>query len=189
MFFRFFNFFFMMFFFAAVSPVLLAMENPFEKFGVTGIAPLIANSVAFIIAAIILKIFALNPIKKMLAERQQRILEAEEMRLKSQQTLNSVEEQSAKILEAANAKGSILIQEAKESASKYFAVQQQDAARQVEEILSKAHSASVQEADHARTMLRAEFSRLVAQATTQVTGKILTDGDKKLIDQETVNSL
>ena len=171
------------------SSFLLAIDNPFAKFGVTSVAPLIANSIAFLITAFIVYKFALTPIKKMLEERKQRIIESEEQRQKNEETWQHIEESQKSILLKANEEGNALIKEAQEAAQKLLEQKQAQAALQVEEILEKSRQIAAQEAEQSREELRAEFSRLVAQATTQVTGKILTPEDKKRLNEETLNAL
>lgn len=167
---------------------LLAFENPFEVFGVTSWEPLVANAIAFIVVAVILKMFAFKPLIKVLDERKQRIAEAEEMRKKTEETLASLEAKTDSILEEARDKGTKLIEEAKDAAERFLHQKEQEAGKQVEDILSKAREASAIEAREARNELRSEFSRLVAQATAQATGKVLSEEDRRAIDDVTLAS-
>lgn len=165
------------------------MENPFAKFGVTSWQAFIANTIAFVLAAIILKIFALGPIQKMLEERKQRIAEGEEMRAKSEQMLNEMEQRTQGILDKAHDESSRIIEDARETAGKHVDQKKEEAMRMVEDILAKSRDAASLEAQQAREALRAEFTRLIAQTTSQVTGKILTDDDKRSIDQSTIDAI
>lgn len=173
----------------SVVPQILAFDNPFAKFGVTGWEPFVANAIAFILAAIILKVFAFGPIQKMLDERKKRIAEGEEMRAESERKVKELEQTTRETLASANEEGNKLIQEARDSAQALLEQKQKEAARQVEDILAKSREAAALEAEQARNELRAEFSRLVAQTTAQVAGKILTDADKHRIDQETIDAI
>lgn len=174
---------------ATFLPQVLAVENPFAKFGVTSIQPLIANAIAFFLAVIILKIFALKPIQKMLEERKRRIAEGEEMRAKSEQMLNDIEQRSQEILDKAHDEGSRVIEDARETASRHIDQKKQEAVRMVDDILAKSREAASLEAQQARDALRAEFARLIAETTSQVTGKVLTDADKNVINQNTINAI
>lgn len=170
-------------------PPLLAMENPFSKFGVDSWEPLIANAIAFVVAAVILRIFALGPIRNMLEERRQRIAEGEEMRAKSEQMLNDMEQRSQDILNKAHDEGTRVLEEAKETASRHIEQKQLEAVKMVEGIIAKSREAAALEAQQAREALRSEFTRLIARTTSQVTGKILTDEDKRVIDQSTIDAV
>lgn len=173
----------------SVVPQYLAFDNPFAKFGVTGWEPLVANAIAFFLAAVILKVFAFGPIQKMLEERKQRIIEGEKMRAESEHKLKEIEHTTRETLSKANEEGNKLIQEAREAAQALLEQKQKDAIRQVEEILEKSRESAALEAQLARTELRAEFARLIAQTTAQVAGKVLTDEDRRRIDMETINSI
>lgn len=175
--------------FTASLPLILAMENPFAKFGVNSWEAFAANTIAFILAAVILKIFALGPIQKMLEERKQRIKEGEVMRSKSEQMLNDMEQRSRDIIEKAHEESSKVIENARDTADKHIEQKKQEAVRMVEDILAKSREAANLEAQQARTALQSEFARLIAQTTAQVTGKVLTEEDKRVIDQNTIDAI
>lgn len=171
------------------SSVLLAFDNPFAKLGVTSWEPLVANAVAFLLMALILKFFALAPIRKMLDERKKRIEEGEAMCARSEQMLEEMHQRSSEILDKAHTEGTRVINEAKETAASLLEQKKEDASRMVEDILKKSREDAELETRRAQEALRAEFARLVAQTAGQVTGKILTDEDKRKIDRETIDSL
>ena len=179
----------MLLYISTFLPHVLAMENPFAKFGVNSWQALVANAVAFILAAIILKVFALKPIQKMLEERKQRIQEGEEMRSKSESMLNEMEQRTKDILNKAHEESSQVIENARETADKHIEQKKQEAVRMVEDILAKSREAAELESQQARNALRTEFTRLITQTTSQVTGKVLTEEDKRVIDQSTIDAI
>lgn len=169
---------------------LLAQSwNPFESFGVTSWEPFVAHAVAFILMVVILRCLAFKPVQKMLEERRQRIAEGEEMREESERKLATVNEQSREILIEAGEKGQQQIDAAKKAANKLMEEQEAKASLRADEIIAKARELAELEQQQERAALRNQFGQLVATATAQVTGKILTDEDHRRINQEAINSL
>lgn len=168
---------------------VLAFENPFAKFGVTSWEPLVANAIAFLVAAYIIKKLALKPIQKMLDERKQQIADTVALQKKTEEALASVNSKSETILDEAREKGDHLINDAKQAAEQYLEKKQEETNRQMNEILQKSRESAALEAQQARKELRQEFAQLIAQTTGQVTGKILTDADRQAINNQTIDSL
>ena len=155
-----------------------------NQFGLS--APnLIAQIIIFMIVYFILKNKAFGPILAMLEQRKQRIAEGEAKLEKISKDLAEANANAQAILDKANADGNRLVKEADESAKALAEKKQQDAIHEAGQILAKAREAAQLETDKARAELRREFGRMVADATSRVTGKVLTTDDQLRINQET----
>lgn len=163
--------------------------NPFAPFGVTSWEPLVANLIAFIIVVLVLKKFAFKPIMDILETRRERIAEGEAMRAESEKQLQDVAITKTNILATASAEGQKYIDSARESASTLLSQKQTEAAATSQGIIQKAHEAAELDARRQREELKAHFAHLVAQATTQVTGKILTEDDHRRINEEAIGKI
>ena len=78
---------------------------------------------------------------------------------------------------------------AKEAASRLLEEQEAEAARKAEEIVKKARELAELEQQKERDALKEQFGQLVALATAQVTGKVLTEEDQRRINREAIDSL
>ena len=65
----------------------------------------------------------------------------------------------------------------------------QEAIKEAQSIIEKAREASRLEHESAMNELRRDFGRLVIDATSKVTGKVLDDGDQKRINEETAGQV
>lgn len=158
-------------------------ENIFESFGVHP-ALLIAQFINFVIVILVLKKFAFGPVQAMLEQRRARIAEGEEKLKRIEQQLAESEQRTQEALDEANASAQRLINEAKESAASLSEKKAQEAVASAQQILAKAEEAAKSERKAMTTELKAEFGRLVAATTANVTGKVLTDADQKRINEE-----
>ncbi len=85
----------------------------------------------------------------------------------------------------AHTQGSKFVEEARAAAVR---VQQEDTKKAIaaaEQIIKKAHEAAAQDHDRMLAELKHEVGNLVVQATTTVTGKILTAEDQRRLAEET----
>ena len=78
-----------------------------------------------------------------------------------------------------------LMEEARASAARVKDEETQKAIAAAEQILVKAREAAQQDYSRMLADLKRELGRLVVQATTTVTGKILTPEDQRRLDEET----
>lgn len=155
-----------------------------NQFGLS--APnLIAQILIFLAVFFILKTKAFGPILAMLEQRKQRIADGEAKLEKITKDLAEAEANAKAILDKANAEGNRLVKEADESAKALAEKKQQDAIHDAGQILAKAREAAQLEAETARAELKREFGRMVADATSRVTGKVLNPEDQSRINQET----
>ncbi len=78
-----------------------------------------------------------------------------------------------------------LIKEAGDSAKSVAEKRQQEAIHEASQILAKAREASTLEHEQLMSQLKREFGRMVSDATSRVTGKVLNTDDQSRINQET----
>jgi F-type H+-transporting ATPase subunit b len=149
----------------------------------------LSQVISFVIVAIALRMFAYKPILKVLEERRQRIAEGLANADRIKQRLAEAEQRHAEILAKANVEAQRMIDEARESAGHVAERREQEAIAAAEQILAKAHEASVLE--HERTMaeLKRELGRLVVDTTSKVTGKVLTSDDQRRLQEEASRQL
>src|SRR4051812_8194928 len=149
----------------------------------------LSQVISFVIVAIALRMFAYKPILKVLEERRQRIAEGLANADRIKQQLAEAEQRHSEILAKANAEAQRMIDEARESAGHVAERREQEAIAAAEQILAKAHEASVLE--HERTMaeLKREVGRLVVDTTSKVTGKVLNSDDQRRLQEEASRQL
>jgi F-type H+-transporting ATPase subunit b len=130
-------------------------------------------------------LIVIGQIPDRLEERRQRIAEGLANAEKIKADLARTEAQRQEMLEQVNAQATKLIEEARAAAARVGAQETQKAIAAAEQIMTKAREAAA--ADHARMLaeLKREVGRLVVQATTAVTGKVLTPEDQRRLAEET----
>ncbi|MEG0024631.1 MAG: ATP synthase F0 subunit B [Akkermansia sp.] len=163
--------------------------NPFAPFGVTSWEPFLANLIAFLIMVAVLRIFAFKPIQKMLENRRERIIEGEQMRAESEQQLIDVQKTAKEMLAKAGQDGLRQIEEAKQAAARLLESKEAEATKLAHDMMEKSMESAELEAKKARNELKSEFGKLVAMATSQVAGKVLTPDDHQRINSDVINSL
>jgi F-type H+-transporting ATPase subunit b len=95
------------------------------------------------------------------------------------------EAQRQEVMAQANAQGTKFIEEARAAAARVLEQETQKAIAAAEQIMIKAREAAAQDHDRMLVELKREVGRLVVQATTTVTGKILTAEDQRRLAEET----
>lgn len=149
----------------------------------------VAQVINFFLVIFVLKKFAFGPIQQILEERRARIADGEDKLKKIETQLAESEKTTAEAIAKANADSARLIEEARESASKLSEQEAQKAVASAQNIIAKAEEAAKAEREQMKTEIKAEFGKLVAAATTQVTSKVLTDDDQKRINDESMKTL
>ena len=146
---------------------------------------LIAQIISFAIVCVLLQRFAYKPVLKMLEDRRRQIKEGIANTKKIADDLAQAEARRQEMLMQANEQITKLIEEARASAARVKDEETQKAIAAAEQILAKSREAAEQ--DYARMLadLKRELGRLVVQATSSVTGKVLTAEDQRRIDEET----
>jgi F-type H+-transporting ATPase subunit b len=145
--------------------------------------------ISFAIVAFLLQRFAYKPILAVLEERRRKIEEGQLNAEKIKKELADAEKRYQEIVSKANADAQKMIDEARESSAHLAERKQQEAITAAEQIIAKAHEASMIE--HERTMesLKHELGRLVVDTTARVTGKVLTSEDQRRLQEETARQL
>ncbi len=150
---------------------------------------LLAQVVSFCIVCFILYRFAYGPVLKMLEVRRQQIAQGLANAAQIQAELARTEAQRQEVLTQANAQANKFIEEARAAAARVLAQETQKAIAAAEQILVKAREAAAQDHDRMLVELKREVGRLVVQATTTVTGKILTTEDQRRLAEETAKQV
>jgi F-type H+-transporting ATPase subunit b len=175
-------------FLAAAAPEVAADANLLDTFGVNW-KLFTFQLINFVIVILVLKKFAFGPIIAMLEQRKKRIAEGEEKLKRIETQLAESEEATAAALEKANNDAKRLIEEAKQSSAAHTEEKTQEAIVKAQEILNKAEATAKAEREQMVSELKSDFGQLVVTATTAVTGKVLTEEDKKRINQEALSTV
>ncbi len=171
------------------SPILAINIQEFAgKFGIHAEA-FIAHLIAFTLLAAIVVIFGIKPIMKQLEERRQRIQEGEAMHEQSKKELAEVKLTSEKMLDDARETGKSEIARARETATRLQEDLAEKARQEAEAIKENAKKQADLDAQREKDALKADFARLLAEATSQVTGKVLSDADHRAINAEAISRL
>jgi len=164
------------------------LERVVATFGVNW-PQLLAQVASFCIVCLILYRFAYGPVLKMLEVRRQQIAQGLARAEQIQAELARTEAQRQEVMAQANAQASKFIEEARAAAARVQEQETRKAVAAAEQILSKAREAVAQEHDRMLAELKREVGRLVVQATTTVTGKILTSEDQRRLAEETAKQV
>ncbi len=149
----------------------------------------LSQVISFCLVAFLLRRFAYKPIMAILAERRQKIEEAQVNAEKIKQELANAEKRYEEILTKANADAQRMIDEARESASHLSERKQQEAITAAEQIVTKAKEAAALEHDRQMQSLKREVGRLVVETTSKVTGKVLNQDDQRRLQEEATRQL
>ncbi|HCN28355.1 MAG TPA: ATP synthase F0 subunit B [Verrucomicrobiales bacterium] len=160
------------------------LEEISAQFGLSW-GKFIAQALIFLIVYNILKKFAFGPILAMLEQRRQRIADGEAKLEKIAKDLAEAEKNAQAIIDKANADADRQIKEAGENARALAEKRQQDAVHEAGQIIAKAREAAQLEHEQLMSQLKREFGRMVSEATSRVTGKVLNTDDQARINQET----
>lgn len=171
------------------TPVVAAsLQEMVDKFGLHEDI-FIAHFIAFAILVVFVVIFGVKPIMKQLEERRARIEEGEAMHERSQKELAEVKATGEQILAEAHAEGKQQIEHARNTAAKLQAELTEKAAAEARTIIENARTQAALDTQREKDALKGEFARLVAAATAQVTGKVLTEKDHRTINEEAIRNL
>jgi len=150
---------------------------------------LIAQIISFSIVCLLLHRFAYRPILAMLEERRRQIEQGLADTEKIRAELARTETQRADVMIHANAEATKLIEEAHIAAARVERHEIQKAIASAEQIVVKSREAAAQEHDRMLAELKSDVGRLVLQATTRVTGRILTAEDQHRLAEETAKGM
>src|SRR5205823_1258736 len=148
-----------------------------------GLAPgkLFAQVIVFAVVYFVLKRYAFGPVLAMLEARRKRIADGEAKLEKIARDLAAAEENARAIMDKADAEANRLIKEAGEGASALAEKKRQEAIAEATGIIAKSREGARLEQEQLLAQLKREFGRMVVDATTRVTGKVLTNEDQDRI--------
>jgi F-type H+-transporting ATPase subunit b len=169
-----------------LTPVLAAgqVDEIVQKFGLS-FPKFAAQVIIFIAVFSILKKYAFGTILGMLEQRRQRIAEAESLREKIIKDAADAEQNAKAKIDKAEADAARLVKEADDAAKALTESKQQEAVANANAIIAKAREAAQLEKEQLMSQLKREFGRMVADATSRVTGKVLNTDDQARLNQET----
>jgi F-type H+-transporting ATPase subunit b len=144
-----------------------------------------AQIISFSIVCAVLYKFAYRRILAMLEQRRQQIALGIANAEKIKAELDKTESQRLEVIAQAHTQGSKFIEEARAAAARVEQEETNKAIAAAEQIMKKAHEAAAQDRDRMFAELKREIGNLVVQATTTVTGKILTAEDQRRLAEET----
>jgi F-type H+-transporting ATPase subunit b len=144
-----------------------------------------AQIISFSIVCAVLYKFAYRRILEMLEQRRQQIALGIANAEKIKAELDKTESQRVEVIAQAHTQGSKFIEEARAAAARVQQEETNKAVTAAEQIIKKAHEAAAQDHDRMLAELKREVGNLVVQATTTVTGKILTAEDHRRLAEET----
>jgi len=164
------------------------LERIVTTFGVDW-SHLLAQVASFCIVCLILYRFAYRPVLKMLEVRRQQIALGQANAERIEAELARTEAMRQEVVAQATAQANTFIEEARAAAARVRAQETQKAIAAGEQIMIKAREAAAQEHDRMLAELKREVGRLVVQAATTVTGKILTSEDQRRLAEETAKQV
>jgi F-type H+-transporting ATPase subunit b len=164
------------------------MGNVAQQFGVYW-PNLIAQLILFAIVYSVLKRFAFKPIIAMLEERRRRIEEGQLNAEKIKKQLAEAQTKYEEILAKANADSERLLEEVRASGDRLAEQKRQEAIAAAEQIALKAQEAIALERNKTMAEMKRELGRLVVDATSRVTGKVLSPEDHEKINEETARQI
>jgi F-type H+-transporting ATPase subunit b len=160
------------------------MHEILDTFGVEW-PKLLAQAFIFAIVWFVLKRYAFGPVQAMLEARRKRIAEGEAKLEKIARDLASAEANAKEIVDKANVDANRLIKEAGDGAAALAEKKRQASIAEAAAIVAKAREAAKLEEEQLLAQLKREFGRMVVDATTRVTGKVLTPDDQERLNRET----
>ena len=146
---------------------------------------LVAQIISFSIVCAVLYKYAYRRILAMLAQRREQIALGIANAEKIKMELDKTETQRQEVMALAHSQGAKFIAEARAAAARVQQDETKKAIAAAEQITIKAHEAADQDHDRMLAELKREVGRLVVQATTTVTGKILTAEDQRRLAEAT----
>ena len=144
-----------------------------------------AQIISFSIVCAVLYKFAYGRVLEMLEQRRQQIALGIANAEKIKAELDKTESQRQEVMAQAHIQGARFIEEARTAAARVQQEETKKAVAAAEQIMAKAHEAAAQDHDRMLAELKREVGNLVVQATTTVTGKILTAEDQRRLAEET----
>ena len=149
----------------------------------------LAQVASFCIVCVILHRYAYRPVLKMLEVRREQIAQGQATAEQIKAELARTEAQRQEVMAQANVQATKFIEEARAAAARVREQETKKAVAAAEQIMINAREAAAQEHDRMLADLKREVGKLVVQATTTVTGKILTAEDNRRLAEETAKQI
>jgi F-type H+-transporting ATPase subunit b len=146
-----------------------------------------AQIISFGIVCAVLYVFAYRRILAMLEERRMQIAQGRANAEKIKAELDRTEAMRQEVMAQAHSNAARVIEEARAAAARVLEQETQKAVSAAEQIIIRAREAAAQDHDRMLVNLKQEVGRLVVQATTIMTGKVLTPDDHRRLAEETAN--
>jgi F-type H+-transporting ATPase subunit b len=160
----------------------------FETFGVSW-PKFGAQAILFLIVYLILNKFAFGPVVAMFEERRRRIEEGQLNAEKIKKQLAESEVRCQEILRKANADAQRIIEEGRLSSDAHTEKATQQAIKDAESIIARAHETVVLDRSKMVAEVKKEMVHLVVDTTAKVVGKVLTKEDQDRLAAETAGQL
>lgn len=144
-----------------------------------------AQIISFAIVCAVLYKFAYRRILAMLELRREQIKQGIANAEKIKAELDKTETQRQEVMAKAHMQSAKFIEEARAAAARVLQNETEKAIAAAEQIMTKSREATVQDHDRMLAELKREVGKLVVQAATTVTGKILTAEDQRRLAEET----
>jgi F-type H+-transporting ATPase subunit b len=168
------------------------IQQNFQQVGLsTGftLQQFIAQCVAFAVLFTVAHQFGWKKVRVILEERRKTIEESIANSDKIKKELADAEASRLAVLQKANDQASSIIAEAQKTAAVLAERKLQETAAQAEDIIRKAHEASVLDRNRLLAELKREVGALVVQTTEKVAGKVLSSDDQSRLNGETLRQL
>ena len=159
-----------------------------ETFGVDW-PMLIAQSINFLIVAIVIWKFAFKNILSTIKEREKEIADSLKNADRIKLELEETEKKQHETLQEASLSAKKTVSEAQEKAKAFIEAQKEEARKQAEEIVAKATLAMEQEREKVLKEAREEIASLVILATSKVLDKELSEEEKNRFTKTAIESL
>jgi F-type H+-transporting ATPase subunit b len=144
-----------------------------------------AQTISFGIVCAVLYKFAYKNVLAMLEQRRQQIALGLANAEKIKAELDKTEAMRQEVMAQAQIQAAKVIEDARAAAARVLEQETRKAIANAEQITIKAREAASQDHDRMLAELKREIGQLVIQATTTVTGRILTPEDHRRMAEET----
>lgn len=146
----------------------------------------LSQLISFVIVILLLRQFAYGPILAILEERRKKIADGLESAAKSKVELANAQKTASEVISKANQDAQRIIEEGKAAAKIVQERETQRAMIEAEQIRAKAREDARIEGARVLGEAKREIARLVIDATSKVTGKVLNEEDQTRLRDEAV---
>lgn len=156
-----------------------------------GVQPflLAAQAVNFLVLLLILNRFLYKPVLKTLKERKDKIAESLREVAEIEKRLAKTAEESEAILEKAAKEAREIVQSATESGTQIISEAHVKAAANITVLVAKSEQQMRLELDRQDQEIKEELANMVAEGLRVISGKVLTDKDKKDLLNKSVKEI